>query len=215
MIAGVVVDGAGKPALAAISLRHPYADSGFDHRMARTDVDGRFLFQDLSAGDFEIWMAADTGSSYNSGKKLAHALSLAEGQRVTDIRLVLYAGGSISGMLLDAERRPLRDVHIEAWDVDLRDFASAAFTDRDGRFRIDNLEGENFDLRPDEGVGDYWVVSARIGDDLEIVLTPEFLQQEHPLTPIDIIDAATDEERVIIPVKPDLKSGGATETAVP
>jgi len=215
IIAGVVVDGAGKPALAALALRHPYTDSGFDRRMARTDVDGHFLFQDLSAGDFEIWMAADTGSSYNSGKKLAHALSLAEGQRVTDIRLVLHAGGSITGTLLDADRRPLRGVHIEAWDVDVRDFASAAFTDRDGRFRIDNLEGENFELRPDECVGDYWVVSARIGDDLEIVLTPEFLQEEHPLPPIDIIDAATGEERVIVPVKPDVKSGDETEAVTP
>ena len=161
-------------------------------------------------------MTADRGSGYSSGKKLAHALSLAEGQRVTDIRLVLHTGGEITGTLLDAERRPLRGVHIEAWDVDVRDFESADFTDRDGRFRIGNLDGENFDLRPeDTEPSGYWVVSAKPGDDLEIVLTPEFLQEEHPLAPIDIIDAATGEERVIVPVKPDVKSGDETQAVTP
>lgn len=213
IIAGVVVDASGHPALAAISLRHPYIDNSFDTGLSHTDADGRFLFQDLSAGDFEIWLAPEGANGYTTGKQLAHALSLTDGQRATDLRLVVGTGGVISGTLLDPDRKPMRDVNIEAWDMGIGDIAGDNFTDRDGRFSIGNLEGTDFELRPrQDAPGGYWSISARPGDDVEIVLTPELLREKQPPAPGYVADPVwglvwADSERL------DPSSGEDVETA--
>lgn len=197
VIAGVVVDGNGQPVLASLGLRHPYIDTKFDRRLLRTDPDGYFLFQDLSAGDFEIWATPDNASGFNPGKKLAHSLSLAAGQRVTDLRIVLTNVGAVTGVLKDAKGVPLPHVSVEVWDLDLRDYAAGAFTDREGRFNITGLEGTNLELRPeDDSTGGYWSVPVKPGDDLVVTLTPDMVGKERPPEPVYVIDPETGEEIV-------------------
>jgi protocatechuate 3,4-dioxygenase beta subunit len=197
VIAGVVVDDSGKPVLASLGLRHPYSDTKFDRRLLRTDADGYFLFQDLSAGDFEIWAAADNGSGFNPGKKLAHSLSLAAGQRVTDLRIVLTNAGTVTGVLKDAKGVPLPHVSVEVWDLDLRDYAAGTFTDREGRFNITGLEGTNLELRPeDDSTGGYWSVPVKPGDDVDLTLTSDMFGNERPPEPVYLIDRETGEEIV-------------------
>ncbi len=196
-IAGVVVDDTGKPVIASLSLRHPYIETDFDQRLLRSDVDGHFLFQDLSAGDFEIWMAADNGTGYNAGKKLAHSLTLASGQRVTDLRLVLNTTGAVTGVLKDRNGVPMPRIKIEAWDLSIGDYASGAFTDQEGRFNITNLEGTNLELRPaDDSTGGYWSVAVAPGDDVEIALTPDMFGGTRPPEPVYVLDPETGEEIV-------------------
>jgi len=197
VIAGIVVDDTGKAVMASLSLRHPYIETDFDQRLLRSDVDGHFLFQDLSAGDFEIWMAADNGTGYNAGKKLAHRLTLASGQRVTDLRLVLNSTGAVTGVLKDGNGVPLPRVKIEAWDLTVGDYASGAFTDQEGRFNITNLEGTNLELRPaDDSTGGYWSVAVAPGDDVEITLTPDMFGGTRPPEPVYVLDPETGEEIV-------------------
>ncbi len=197
VIAGVVVDDKGKPAMATVTLRHPYVDNTFDRRLGRTDVDGHFLFQDLAAGDFEIWTKADNGSGYVSGTKLALSLSLAAGQRVTDLRVVLTGAGAVTGVLKDATGAPLPHVSVEVWDLDKRDYVAGAFTDREGRFNITGLEGTNLEVRPrDDSTGGYWHIPVKPGDELDITLTPDMFGDERPPEPIYLIHPETGEEVV-------------------
>ena len=164
VIAGRVVDERGNPAVASLRLSQPELTNQFDRRLSRTDADGHFLFQDLAAGEYEIWMAPDNGTGYNAGKKLALALTLSEGQRVTDLRLVVSEGGVITGTVVDSSGTPLQGAKIEAWD-EYDDEVGGAFTDREGHFRITNLDGDQFELRPRDDVpGGPWSLPARPGD---------------------------------------------------
>ncbi len=178
-IAGQVVDERGKPAVASLRLSTPELSNEFNRRLGRSDADGHFLFQDLAAGDYEIWMAFDNGTGYNAGKKLALSLSLAAGERVTDLHLVVSEGGVITGTLLSAEGEPLPNAKIEAWDANDEE-VSGAFTDREGNFRITSLEGEAFELRPGTFVpGGDWTVSAQSGEHvvIEVPAAPSIQRQ--------------------------------------
>lgn len=179
-IAGFVVDEDGAPAIAMLSLRQPIVTEGFDRRMARTDIDGRFVFQDLAPGDYEIWVSPDTGTGYPSRREIAQTLTLAANERVTDVRLVLKPGAEITGRITDERGNPLRGIKIEAYEVGSetdRD-VSSDFTDRDGRFRIMNLVGEQFELWPSTAfAGPEWTVTAAAGEHVEIVLPDALLNE--------------------------------------
>jgi protocatechuate 3,4-dioxygenase beta subunit len=168
IIAGLVIDERGKSAMASLKLSQPEHSSDFDKRLLRTDADGHFLFQDLAPGEYEIWMAPDNGTGYNAGKKLAVALTLEAGQRVTDLRLVVSEGGVITGTIQDDAGSPLQGAGIEVWDQNGEEI-SGAFSDREGHFRITNLDDGQYELRPRIGVpGGAWSASAQPGDHVEI-----------------------------------------------
>jgi len=168
VIAGRVVDERGNPAVASLRLSQPELTNQFDRRLRRTDADGHFLFQDLAAGEFEIWMAPDNGTGYNAGKKLALELTLSEGQRMTDVRLVVSEGGVITGTVVDEAGMPVQGAKIEAWDA-YDDEVGGAFTDREGHFRITNLDPGQYDLRPRDDVrGGPWSLPVHTGGHVEI-----------------------------------------------
>ncbi len=196
VIAGLVVDDHGVPAHATVSLRHPYMTSGFSARSYHTESDGHFLFQHLDAEDYEIWLAVDNGTGYNGGKKLAHSLTLGPGERKLDLRLVVREGGVITGTVRDADGNPIQGFDVEAWDMDIGDYESSAKTDIEGHFEITSLNGTRYDLHPDgaDDQGRYWGVPAKPGDDVDIVLTPDFYERYKAKTMIWIIDPETGEE---------------------
>lgn len=197
VIAGVVVNASGKPVVAALSLRHPYVDNHFDSGLSHTDVDGNFLFQDLAAGDYEIWASRDNGTGYSPGKDKVHALTLAPGQRVTDLRIALGETDFITGTIKDDTGTPLRGYEVEAWDVNTGDYSSGAFTDAEGRFKIAVHGDGTFELRPSESSpGGFWRKPANAGDDVQITLSAEVLQGTQPPTAEYRIDPETGEERV-------------------
>lgn len=197
VIAGVVVDSSGKPAVAALSLHHPLVDNHLDSGLSRTDAEGYFLFQNLAAGDYEIMGVLDSGTGQNAMKKTLHALTLAPGQRVTNLRFELDSIGFITGRIADESGTSLQSYRVEAWDVETGDYASSGVTDAQGHFKI-AVEGDGvFELRPSEQApGGFWRKAAKAGDDVFVTLTAEVLQGTQPNPASYTIDPETGEERI-------------------
>ncbi|MEM7357256.1 MAG: carboxypeptidase-like regulatory domain-containing protein, partial [Acidobacteriota bacterium] len=137
-IAGLVVDDHGEPQPAAsVSVLHQDGSGGFG-TSHQADGEGRFEIEIDAADQLSLTARAADRRSDNL------TLSLAPGQVVEDLRLVLAAGESLEGRVLDPSGEPLAQAYVRISGMDAQMFLAVrqrrtARTDRDGRFAFTGL----------------------------------------------------------------------------
>jgi hypothetical protein len=110
-ISGVVVEPGTQPVplhRVAVTLRGPSLGAG---RLAVTDVDGKFVFPGLPAGNFtlEAVRPGYVRTFYGStllGKGPGLVVALREGEAVSDLTIQMLRGGVVTGTVRDAYGRP-------------------------------------------------------------------------------------------------------------
>jgi protocatechuate 3,4-dioxygenase beta subunit len=137
-ISGVVVDSRGRP-LSGLQLyaRMPPPDNrgGAIHN---TNPDGSFTIRSLAPGEYDIF-------PYGRGEsnKSMHRVTLAKGQNITGLRIVLQETGlSIAGVVVDAEGKPISRATIQTRGHGWNQIDS----DAEGRFNISGLAEGEFSL---------------------------------------------------------------------
>jgi len=160
LVAGHVVDGiTGRPVTAAtvmIRLIPPnnappapgVRPPGLS--MVLVDDEGRFAFDSLTAGSYQLTAAkrgyAGGGFGVLRPDGNGQSLALAAGQHVSDVTLRLWKYGTIAGSLIDEYGDPLVGVKVVAlergWDAGHERFMSggSAGTDDRGAYRFNSLE---------------------------------------------------------------------------
>ena len=145
-------------------------------RLAITDGDGRFAFEDLPAGRFTI-SAEKRGypkMSYGARRpfRAGSGLFLQDGQQVRDLSLTLAKGAVLAGIVYDHHGVPLPGVPVMAWEfraslagVRTLDYPSTGpvtvITDDRGQYRI-------FGLAPgDYTIGTSWYYQG-LGYDVRV-----------------------------------------------
>ena len=91
-----------------------------DSLKARTDDDGRFRFDRLTAGDYRIVPITPTlvTSNLNLFGQTEIPVNVADGEAVEGINFALVRGGVITGRVTDDNGRPLIDKHVKLSVVD-------------------------------------------------------------------------------------------------
>ena len=130
-------------------------------RSTDTDQDGRFAFESLPAGRYDVSATkpAYLKASFGAVRpmRMGSPIAMVAGQQVTAVTLKMWRGGVITGLLLNEKNRPMSNVTVQARRLQLvnglRTPAAAttgsATTDNRGLYRI-------FGLPP----GDYVVLSS-------------------------------------------------------
>lgn len=146
-------------------------------RRAVSGDDGRFELADLPAGRFSLAVSASGHAA-----AVVAGIELPEGEREVDLGTVLLAdGAAIEGRVTDGERRPIAGATVswrtESGNLEVGSIADGTVTsDRDGRFRIADLEpGLRFDLSVQgDGFARRTVhgVEPPTGEPLTVVLEP-------------------------------------------
>lgn len=124
---------------------------------ARTDSSGRFQFEGLPAGKYDLRAAkANEGAAIygaDSVRELSDLVTLADGQTRNGIVLRFFRRGSISGHVYDSDGEPVRDVNVSLLRPG-RDLGApvlfnfrGAQTDDAGEYRIANLDPGKYYLR--------------------------------------------------------------------
>jgi hypothetical protein len=119
-----------------------------------TDDSGRFVFTELPAGRYTLtadkpaWVRTYVGSK-RVGRGPATPIALADGQRLTNIRIGLLRGGAIEGTVVDEHGKPLASAQVQVSLVTIlngeRKLVPAlgaqpwATTDDRGRYRLFGL----------------------------------------------------------------------------
>ncbi|MBX3180224.1 MAG: carboxypeptidase regulatory-like domain-containing protein [Candidatus Hydrogenedentes bacterium] len=144
-ITGVVVDKRGKP-LPGMKVVGAGDMFGTDIPPTTTEANGAFHIAGLAPGAFKIMAlpAVSGGLGIDSGLR---EVTLAEGQRVTGVRLV-YEGASeraVSGRVTDRRGLPISGARVEANDpTSSIMFSSHTESDGDGYFVLESREGKRF-----------------------------------------------------------------------
>ena len=144
-VAGTVVNDEGGPlSRARVTLRSALLP---EPRVLVTDGMGRFSFDRLPAGDYELSFIR-TGyalSHASGGPARAVAVRLREGETRTGLSIALRRAGIIPGRLLDEDGTPLAGAEIEALSLRTADgrqstsVVAAARSDDRGEFRLTGL----------------------------------------------------------------------------
>ena len=81
-----------------------------------TDAEGHFVFTDLSQGRYTIRASKPGYSEGAHGRRWpggpAQVLSLADGERIGDLRILLWKNAAVTGMITDEAGEPLIDVAV-------------------------------------------------------------------------------------------------------
>ena len=165
---GIVVTKAdGAPAAGAqVSLDQRSGRRWLGTKEATADGAGHFVFEDLSAGEFQL--------SARSGAMAAHlsrTITVGLAQRADDVRLELVPAHSVAGRVKDSHGKAVAGAEVLLGDAD-RGWGKSlsAKTDGDGRFRIEgvfsghyqplarapgfsNSTADDFELRADDKTG--------------------------------------------------------------
>ena len=147
-IAGQVRDDAGKQGLAGASSRSQPAPRSPLRLL--TDSDGRFAFDDLPPGEFNVTATLSGYATGAHGRQRPSGVSvpiaLADGQRVADLVIPLWPHAALAGTVVDDAGEPVIGVAVHAyrrsiaggrWQFSL---AASDTTDDRGEFRIGSLE---------------------------------------------------------------------------
>jgi hypothetical protein len=171
-VAGLVVDGSGRPvpafAINVVPAGGNRAERDQAHRFERLvrDSSGAFAWGGLGAGDYELRVVPPQGGG------VTRTITLAEGERRPDLRLVVQAGVRVSGRAVELESgAPLGGLNVGAR---LGSRVASTSTDATGAFSLELLPGEtgSIDLRA-------------LGDGL---LVPEMADIEVPRTGVTAMD---------------------------
>lgn len=170
-IAGTVVTGAAAPqplAGATVMVRHAVRDrrstgADFD-RQAITDEQGRFVFDGLIAGTYELraTKAGYVASDYAAvapGEE-GQALAIAGGQAISGLIIVLARAAVITGTVFDSAGQPVAGVPVAARRSPSAASVKTVVTNRWGAYRL-------YDLPP----GEYVIVA--IPEPATVVATGE------------------------------------------
>ncbi len=160
MIIGQVVDAVtGAPvgeAIVRLTLPQYLEDPTTPKGRVMADGEGRFFFTDLHPGDYFLNATKDGYSPGIYGQRRARGqnqrLSLAEGERLTDVTLRMWRHGVIAGTVLDEAGEPVVGVAVRALIKDVfagrtrygnmevsPELVPAATTDDRGMFRLSQL----------------------------------------------------------------------------
>ncbi|HVS08391.1 MAG TPA: carboxypeptidase regulatory-like domain-containing protein [Planctomycetota bacterium] len=152
-LAGTVRGSDGAPlALARVALEREDAFSvlSLGGRSIRTDGDGRYEFAGLAPGTYAVRATPPA-----EGRTLAVAVRggvvVAADRATSGIDLRLARAGTISGKVLDAERRPAEGASVYVRDAQGRIVQSAIQADAGGRFRFDGAGPGGYTLLARKG----------------------------------------------------------------
>jgi len=121
-------------------------------KTATTDVEGKFTITAIPPGRYLV--NATRTLFFRSRRASGHAvLTLAEGERMTGVQILLSPTSVIAGRVIDDRREPLRSVRVEALRREFRDglriwvTAGQATTDDRGEYRLFNLTPGTYYVR--------------------------------------------------------------------
>ncbi len=135
-IAGIVVDKLGKPVgsvyVTAQSERSVSGDS--------SGSDGTFNVEGLAPGTYTMTLRRNS-SGYRRDARSGDPVTLAQGQKLTGLRLVLdeKEGLSISGRVMDSNRKPIKDAQVNAHSRSGGDSYGYDQSKEDGTYEIVGL----------------------------------------------------------------------------
>jgi protocatechuate 3,4-dioxygenase beta subunit len=196
-IAGRVIDPNGPVTKATVTIRtekDPDAemilalDSVSD---CRSEARGEFQLDNLPGGRFIL-----KATHPDHPEAVSDTLILSEGGRLSDIVIVLPAGGTIAGTAFDAQGRPLESERVlcsvgRDWSGMRRDR-----TDSEGRFEFKGLAEGTYSVRLMSGGGGMFGGSRPGPDSLEVPIAEgeikEVTLQEAPLTGATVQGTITD-----------------------
>jgi hypothetical protein len=160
MIVGQVVDAAtGDPvgeAIVRLTMPKYFENPATPKDRVMADGEGRFFFSDLPAGEYFLQATKDGYAPGTHGERRAwgqsQLLSLAEGERPTDITLRVWKYGVIAGTVVDEAGEPAAGVTVRALIKDvvagrtrygnmqvIPELVPATTTDDRGMFRLSQL----------------------------------------------------------------------------
>jgi len=168
-VSGRVVDGNGQPAPWAEV--HAYADK----QTMWNEAGGRHLVAD-GAGEFRIDGLPPTtirlvASTADAASSQPRHIDLAPNHDVTDVSLVVDLDGEISGVVIDAQHKPIAGVAVICQPAEAKRVAVRCpgfeTTDADGKFHLGGLGGGTYKLVATRSGGSHPAaeVTARTGDD--------------------------------------------------
>jgi hypothetical protein len=160
MIVGQVVDAAtGDPvgeAIVRLTLPKYFENPTAPNDRVMADAEGRFLFTDLPPGEYFLQATKEGYAPGMYGQRRAwgqnQLLSLAEGERLTDVTLRVWKHGVIAGTVVDEAGEPVAGVAVRAVMKDVfagrprygnvqvaSELVPTATTDDRGMFRLSQL----------------------------------------------------------------------------
>jgi hypothetical protein len=123
LILGRVVDGTTGQTIegAFVTLTAPGRRSGQPTTVA--DSQGRFVFRELQAGNFELVAAArgylaGDGHAESGMRPIPEAIALADGEQATGVTIRLFKPARISGTIVDEAGDPVEDAQVGILAVD-------------------------------------------------------------------------------------------------
>ena len=129
-------------ALGQVSVSLRSADVPSRVRQTTTDAAGGFRFEQVAAGAYTLAAGPDGG---------ARTITVAEGAALTvDLSLPVGSFSSLSGRVVDTRGAALGNAPVRLFTV-LGELVAATHTDREGRYRLDNLPAGVFVLEAAEG----------------------------------------------------------------
>ncbi len=148
-LAGSVLDPGNRPVSGVevfiIDFNTATADTPLFEAGTQTRDDGSYEFFDIPAGSYVVGVAGGDTNFINeffddvSELEFANPVNVADGATTSGINFVLKLGGSISGLVVDANNRPVVDMFVGAEDFNGNRFVGGAVTDATGRYRISGL----------------------------------------------------------------------------
>lgn len=151
-LAGTVVDDGGRPAAECYVGVESFAPAGgapsVRSGLVKTfkDPSGAFALDKLAPGTYVLTYGAPGHVAQRSPP-----IELRAGETRRDVRLALFAGGTIEGLVTDDDGKPLADVSV-AFDVvsSARRPEPAVRTGADGRYKLDGAPPDRFSVRFDK-----------------------------------------------------------------
>jgi hypothetical protein len=141
-LAGTVVDGAGNPVPSARLMAMAEETTGRRPLSVRADERGRFAFEDLAAGVYQLHVSAQDFQNHTISGLEARAGGGEE------IEIVLQRGGVVEGVVLGPDGEPVPDVAVHAGPPGARRGGGhRVSSDAAGRYRLGGLPAGDLTVR--------------------------------------------------------------------